>query len=25
VFYFTRNNRQWLHVKYNTEIISKLF
>ena len=25
VFYLTRNHRQWLHVKWNTEIISKLF
>jgi len=25
VLYFTCNHRQWLHVKQNTEIISKLF
>jgi len=25
VFYFTCNHRQWLHVKYNNEIISQLF
>ena len=25
VLYFACNHRQWLHVKYNTEIISKLF
>ena len=24
-FYFTRNHRQWLHVKKHTEIISRLF
>jgi len=24
VFYFTCNHHSWLHVKYNTEIISKL-
>jgi len=25
VFYFKRNHRRWLHVKQDTEIISKLF
>ena len=25
VFYFTCDRRRWLHMKYNTEIISKLF
>jgi len=25
VFYFTCDDRSWLRVKYNTEIISKLF
>jgi len=25
MFYFTSDHRQWLHVKQNTEIISKLF